>query len=248
MSGISLAPEHVISILGIRLTSTFLATILVDVVLILLVLIIRGKLRLMPGTLQLVSESVIEYFYDFTEQIAGKFVSTIFPWFLTFFIFIFFANILGIFPGFGSIGLFAGTKGSEKFIPLLRAGTSDLNLTLALAVISLVATHFLAIRYNGIWAYLGRFFSFNPMYLFVGLIELFSEFMKIVSFSFRLFGNIFAGKVVLHTISSFLPFLVPVPFLLMETIIALVQALVFSMLTMVFMSIFISPELQGGKH
>jgi F-type H+-transporting ATPase subunit a len=212
------------------------------------VLVIRKNLKAIPGTLQLICESFIEYFRNFTEQIAGKFTNAIFPWFASFFIFIFFSNILGIIPGFGTIGFFSGGDETGTFSPLLRTATSDINLTLALAIVSIVATHALSIRYNGIWEYLKRWFSLNPMYLFVGLIELFSEIMKIVSFSFRLFGNIYAGKVVLHTISEMVPIIAPVPFLMLETIIALVQALVFSMLTMVFMSILISPRLEGGTH
>ena len=78
--------------------------------------------------------------------------------------------------------------------------------------------------------------------LFVGLLEIVSEFTKVVSLSFRLFGNIFAGEVVLHTISSLLAFIAPVPFILLEVIVGLVQALVFSMLTMVFMSILMTPH------
>jgi F-type H+-transporting ATPase subunit a len=248
MNQTELAPEHVLELFGVRITNSFVATIVVDVVIITLIFIIRSRLRLSPGRLQLVAESIIDYFYRITEEVSGKFADTIFPWFATFFFFIFTANIIGILPGFESIGLEVHAGGSVHFVPLLRAATSDLNLTLALAFISLVATHFYSIKYNGIVSYLKRFFSLNPVYLFVGLIELFSEFMKIISFSFRLFGNILAGKVVLSTLSAFVPFIVPIPFLLMETIVALVQALVFSMLTMVFMAIFISPALKGGIH
>ena len=98
------------------------------------------------------------------------------------------------------------------------------------------------IKYVGIKDYLKRFFSFNPVFLFVGILELVGEFTKLFSLSFRLFGNIFAGEVVLSTISSLFAFIVPIPFLLLETIVALVQALVFAMLTMAFMSILTTPH------
>ncbi len=248
MTEVSLAPETVVNIFGLRLTNTVVTTVIVDILLIALVLAVRKNLKSIPGTLQLITEAVIGYFHDFTEQIAGKFTKSIFPWFASFFIFIFVSNILGIVPGFGTIGFFMHGNDEEAFVPLLRSATSDINLTLALAGISIVATHFLSIKYNGILEYLKRFFSLNPIYLFVGLIELFSEIMKVVSFSFRLFGNIYAGKIVLHTISAMLPVIAPVPFLMLESIIALVQALVFSMLTMVFMSIFVSPRMEGGSH
>jgi F-type H+-transporting ATPase subunit a len=113
---------------------------------------------------------------------------------------------------------------------------------LALAVISAVATHVLSIRIIGIKTYLGRFFSLNPINLFVGILELISEFTKIVSLSFRLFGNIFAGAVVLTLISGFFAFIAPLPFLLLEIIVGLIQALIFAMLTMVFMAVLSTPH------
>ncbi len=131
------------------------------------------------------------------------------------------------------------TDSHEKphLVSLMRNATSELNVTLALALISLVATHALSIKTIGIKDYLLRFFSFNPILLFVGLLELVSEFTKIVSLSFRLFGNIYAGEVVLHTISKLFAFVFPLPFIFLEIIVGLVQALVFGMLTMVFMSV-----------
>jgi len=95
----------------------------------------------------------------------------------------------------------------------------------------------LSIKKLGFKEYLGRFFSINPILLFVGVLEIVSEFTKIISLSFRLFGNIFAGEVVLGTISKLFAFVFPVPFIFLEIIVGLVQALVFSMLTMAFMSV-----------
>ena len=130
-----------------------------------------------------------------------------------------------------------GKEEKAHLVSLNRNLTSDLNATLALALISLIATHTLSIRTLGIKEYLGRFFSLNPILLFVGILEIISEFTKIISLSFRLFGNIFAGEVVLATISSLFAFVFPLPFMFLEIIVGLVQALVFSMLTMVFMSV-----------
>lgn len=124
-----------------------------------------------------------------------------------------------------------------EFVPLLRGATSDINVTLALATISVVATHVLSIMLTGFKDYINRWLSFNPINLYVGLLEFVAEFTKIISLSFRLFGNIFAGEVALHTISSLFAFLAPLPFLLLESIVSVVQALVFSILTLVFMSV-----------
>lgn len=245
---VSIEPEIITSFLGVSLSNTILATVLTDAVILLIVYLVHKNLSSIPGFLQNILELIIDYLYTLTEQIAGKFTNSIFPWFASFFLFIFFANALALLPGFGAFGFFH-IKGDEKeFIPLFRAATSDFNTTLGLATVSVVATHVLSVKYNGIVGYLKRYISFNPIYLFVGVLELVSEATKLFSLSFRLFGNIYAGEVVLATISSLFAYLAPIPFLLLESIVAFVQALVFSMLTMVFMSILIAPHSEGGEH
>src|SRR5258708_1400525 len=146
---------------------------------------------------------------------------------MTFFLFIMVGNLLGLLPGFGTI--------THHSVPLLRSINSDLNTTLALALISAVTTHIFAIKYVGLKNYLKRWVSLNPIFLFVGLLEIVGEFTKIISLSFRLFGNIFAGEVVLSTISQIFAFIVPLPFYFLEIIVGFVQAAVFMMLTLVFM-------------
>lgn len=243
----SLKPEIIFGSEGIGLTNTVAATLVTDVILVLLVFLIAKNIKKVPGTLQSIAELGLEYFYNLTEQISGKNTQRIFPWFTSFFIFIFFSNLIGLFPGFGTIGFFQAEPetGKEALIPLFRAATSDFNVTLALATVSIVATHVIAIQVVGIKEYLGRFFSFHPIYLFVGLLEIVSELSKLFSLSFRLFGNIYAGEIVLHTISGLFAFGAPIPFILLEMIVALVQALVFAMLTMVFMSILATPHHEG---
>lgn len=236
-------PEIVGHIFGLPIYNTFVTTIGTDILLLIIVFSIYKSMRLVPGKLQNIFEQMIEYFYTLTEQIAGKNTDAIFPWFATFFIFIFFANILGLLPGFGTIGIFPGH--GQALIPLFRSATSDLNTTFGLSVISLIATHVIAIRAIGWKEYLSRYFSLNPIYLFVGGLEIISEITKVISLSFRLFGNIFAGEVVLRTVSGLVPFsafLAPIPFLMLESIVALVQALVFAMLTMAFMAILATPH------
>jgi F-type H+-transporting ATPase subunit a len=133
-------------------------------------------------------------------------------------------------------------ESESNFTPLLRGATSDINVTLALALISVVATHVLSIRLTGFGDYISRWISWNPINLYVGLLEFVAEFTKVISLSFRLFGNIFAGEVALHTISSMFAFLAPLPFLLLESIVAIVQSLVFSILTLVFMAVLTTPH------
>ena len=131
MAAVSIAPEVIFNINGLKVTNSILATLLVDFVLISIIYKIRADLSPVPGKLQTIVESVISYFYSLTEQISGKFVDVIFPWFASFFIFIFASNIIGLLPGFGTIGFFQEEHGKEVFIPILRAVTSDFNATFA---------------------------------------------------------------------------------------------------------------------
>lgn len=243
----SLKPEIIFGSEGIGLTNTVLATLVTDAILVLIVFLIIKNIKTIPGTLQSIAELGLGYLDDLTVQIAGKNATRIFPWFASFFIFIFFSNVIGLLPGFGTIGFYhlEPETGEKALIPVLRAATSDFNVTLALAAVSLVATHVIAIQVVGFKEYISRFLSFHPIYLFVGLLEVVSELSKLFSLSFRLFGNIYAGEVVLMTISGLASFIAPIPFILLEGIVALVQALVFAMLTMVFMSIMATPHHEG---
>ncbi|HEX7018140.1 MAG TPA: F0F1 ATP synthase subunit A, partial [Patescibacteria group bacterium] len=123
---------------------------------------------------------------------------------------------------------------TQVFVPLLRAGTADLNTTLALALISVFMTQIIGFQYQQ-FGYFTKFFNFSsPIMFFVGILELVSEFAKIISFAFRLFGNIFAGEVLLAVISFLVPLLVPMPFYGLEVFVGFIQALVFAMLSLVF--------------
>ncbi|MBI2430735.1 MAG: F0F1 ATP synthase subunit A [Candidatus Levybacteria bacterium] len=243
----SFAPEIITHIDSFPITNTFLNTLLVDSILIGGAVAITKKISLLPGKLQNAAEYLLETFYDMTYSIAKDRAKQIFPYFMTFFLFILVANWSGLLPGVSSIGFFEEHQGKKELVPLMRATSSDVNTTFALAIISLVATHVMSIKTLGFKGYVNHFFSFTPIYfapifLFVGLLEIVSEFTKVVSLSFRLFGNIFAGEVVLTIVSGMFSFLLPLPFLLLEVIVGFVQALVFSMLTFVFMTIMTTPH------
>jgi F-type H+-transporting ATPase subunit a len=119
-------------------------------------------------------------------------------------------------------------------------------MTLAITFVSIIATHYFSLTTIGLKEYIGRYLSLNPINLFVGILEVIGEFTKIISLSFRLFGNIFAGEVLLATIGSIFAFVLPVPFLLLEVLVGVIQATVFSMLTMVFMSMLMTPHSDGA--
>lgn len=126
----------------------------------------------------------------------------------------------------------------QIFVPYFRSGFADVNMTFALAIISVIMTQFYGMRSLGFFHYAGKFFVNplkDPIGSGVGLLELVSEFSKMISFSFRLFGNIFAGEILLMVISFLSPYLAPIPFYGLEIFVGFVQALVFSLLTLVFM-------------
>ncbi len=134
----------------------------------------------------------------------------------------------------------AAEEGDEKFVPLLRAPSADLNMTFALALATMVMVQIWGVRFLG-GSYFRKFWNFTGpngfmkgINFFVGILELISEFARIISFGFRLFGNIFAGEIVLATMAFLIAFLIPVPFYMLEVFVGFVQALVFMMLALVF--------------
>jgi len=226
--GIVLKPEIIGYINAFPITNTIFTSWIVMAVLIVVSFLATFRIKLIPTSpLQNLFELIIETGYQTVADLAHLKSKVFFPIVMTFFLYILFGNLLGLLPGFATI--------TFKGEPLLRSINSDLNMTLGLALTSAVITHAFALYYLGIIDYLKKWFTLNPIFLFVGLLELVGEVTKIVSLSFRLFGNIFAGEVVLSTISSIFAFVVPLPFYFLEIIVGFVQAAVFMMLTLVFM-------------
>ena len=198
--------------------------------------IMRRRFALIPGMAQSIAESGIEALLDLMDQVLDdrKKSEKYFPLVATIFLFVLVSNWFGLLPGFGSITLQRG----EGFEPLFRSPSTDLNFTLALAIISVLAINIIGIGTIGVAKHMRKFFDVRgPVEFFVGILELISEFVRIVSFSFRLFGNIFAGEVLLVVTQFLLPYILPVPFILMETFVGLIQAFIFAMLTLVFISV-----------
>ncbi len=234
---ISLKAERVFSILGLPITNSTLTTWLVMALLIFFSLIVSRKISLVPSGIQIIAEMLIGGIYNFFETVTKEKTKTFFPLLGTLFIFIIFLNWFGLVPGVGTIGINEIEEGHKVFVPLFRAGSADINTTLALAIISVATIQYFGLKTLGM-DYVGRFFNFkNPVYFFVGILELILEFAKILSFSFRLFGNIFAGEVLLTVIAFLMPLIAPIPFMGLELFVGFIQALVFSMLTAVFLSL-----------
>lgn len=215
-------------------------------------------------------EALLEMLFNLTEQTAGaKWAKTIFPYFATITLMVLVANWMELIPGVDSIGFLhhashgiegftekqltsgistivhpAVEEGGYNIIPWVRALTTDLNFTLALAIIAVVMIQVMGVRSQGA-GYFKKFwntstFFSKPIFGFidwaVGLLEVISELSKVLSFAFRLFGNIFAGMVMLFVIGTLVPIFAQTIFLMLEFFVGLIQAVVFGMLTMVFMA------------
>lgn len=241
---ISLIPEHIGSIFGLSITNSVVTAWLVTIILTILAVAATREMRFVPRGIQNFFETIIEYVLGLVEQVMENKdqARKIFPLVATIFLFALFANMMGILPGIGSVGIIAEHGGGE-FIPLFRPTNADLNMTVALALISIVAIQILGVLALGFAKYAKRFFNFSsPLKTIIGLFELLGEFTKIISFSFRLFGNIFAGEVLLIVIGFLAPYIIPLPFLFLEIFTGFIQAFVFAVLTLVFYKVAITQE------
>ncbi len=236
-ASIEIAAEKITQIGPLPITNSLITTWIGMAVIITFAYFAGKNIKKIPSGLQNFAELVIETLYSTMENLAGERTKRIFPIIATFFILIIVSNYLGLLPGVGTIGIHEIHDGKEVLVPLFRSANSDINLTLALALISVGVTHYFSITTLGIVDYLRRYFSINPVLLFVGLLEIVAEITKILSLSFRLFGNIFAGEALLTTISGLFAFFVPLPFMALELLVGFVQATVFMMLTLVFIVI-----------
>jgi F-type H+-transporting ATPase subunit a len=238
-----LAPAILFHIGPFPVTNSFLNTLVIDALIVAAVVAINKNLSMIPGMFQNLMEMLMDTVYNLTESVAESRAGKIFPYFMTFFLFILIANWTGLIPIIRNIEV---PTSNGEYAHLFRAASTDLNVTLALALISLFATHWMSVRTLGIKEYVSRYLSFNPFNLFIGLLELFSEFAKIVSFSFRLFGNIFVGEVMLGQLSTAFAFILPAPLILYELGVGVIQAVIFGMLTMAFMAILTTPHNAEG--
>jgi F-type H+-transporting ATPase subunit a len=222
---IKLQPEVVLTIGNLKITNTLLTSWLI--VLILVIFFITRKYYLKPSKIQLILETLYENLYKFWTEITHLKSITLFSFCSAFFIYIAFANLIILIPIFEALYVKTDLNHHQH---LFRSVFSDFNMTLALAIISVLVTNFLGFISHG-QKFIKKFLS--PL----GILELISEFAKIISFSFRLFGNIFAGKVLLVVISMLIIYLVPAFFISLETFVGFIQALVFFVLTSVFIKV-----------
>lgn len=259
----TLYAEPIAHIGNFAITNSLLTSSLALVIIFILALSIKRSIKMVPTGLQNTLEMIIEGFLGIFDDVTGsrkrslKFAPVV----LAFFFFILINNWMGILPGVGSIGQIVQSGHDKLFIPYLRGATADINTTLALAILGVVLSHIFGVLAAGLWPYLNKFINIqafldipkkikkdpmvllvNPIKAFVGLIEVVGELAKVASLSFRLFGNVFAGEVLLASISAILAFGAPIPFLFLEVLVGLIQALIFAMLILTYLTINTSTE------
>lgn len=239
---ISIKPETLDHFYGFPITNSYLTSLIVIILFIILALAYKAQTEAKKKNgYYYVVTGFLKGMHNFFKSLVGDKVDAFFPLLAALFIYILLQNWFGLLPGVGSVTIKVIEDGAEHAYPLLRGATADLNTTLALALVAFAAVQYLGVKYLGFKTYISKFFNFtNPINFVIGLFELISEFSRVISFSFRLFGNIFAGEVMLVIIASLVPLFIPFPFLVMETFVGFLQAVVFSMLTAVFINLAIS--------
>lgn len=223
---ISIAGEELFEIAGFNVTNTFFWSVVISLAVFLFAFFSLRKKQIIPKGLQNFWEFLLESIYNFFNSITGNPEKTreIFPLAGTLFILILFCNLMELVPGLG-------------IFPFLRSPSSDLNFTFALAVLSVVSVNILAVKNLGIVSYLKKFISKNPIIAFAGFLEAIGEITRIISLAFRLFGNLFAGEVLLMVISYLFAYCLPLPFLGLEILVGFIQAFIFPTLIVIFYSI-----------
>lgn len=236
---IALKADQIGQLFGIPITNTMLMGWMVMLVLVIAGFFVGKNLQKIPGKFQTFVESVFAFMLDYMEEVleSRPLALRFFPLIATFFTFILLGNWFGLLPIVNSFGLIH----DEEFIPLFHPVSTDLNITLALAIIAFVSIEVSGIAYVGALKYAGKFVNLKSLTGFlVGIIELFSELARLVSFSFRLFGNMFAGKTLILVAMFFVPYLLPVPLMLYEVFVGFIQASIFALLTLFFIKLAIA--------
>jgi F-type H+-transporting ATPase subunit a len=254
---ITLFAEPIFHYQNFSITNALLTSWLVVVIIIILSLALRLKLRAIPGKLQNIFEIIVESALDLCDQVTNDRALSvkIFPIAISVFFFILINNWLGVLP-LGGLGIVEKSKEGLSFVPFLRGGTADINTTLALAIMAVLGANIFGIFSVGLWKTFNKYVNLKvlgeiftkirreptivivaPITFFVGLIEIVSEFAKVASLSFRLFGNVFAGEVLLVSMAALVAYIVPIPFLFLELLVGVIQALIFSILLVVYFTI-----------
>jgi F-type H+-transporting ATPase subunit a len=261
---VELPAEPVFHVAHFSITNTLIASWFTIIVLVVLSFFLTRKMRLIPGKGQAIAEAIVEGLLNFVESVAGKkHARMLFPGIATIFIYVISNAYLALLPFFGSIGII---EHDGKFAPLFRAANTDVNVPLSIAIMSFIFVESWGMRALGVSHYLSEFINIRQMVqgfkeflkgkigqglmdvvfgfinLFVGVLEIFSHLIRMLSFTFRLFGNMTAGEILILVSCFLIPLVFTIPFYGLELLIGLIQALIFSGLTLVFATIAVSPH------
>ncbi|MEI9477440.1 MAG: F0F1 ATP synthase subunit A [Deltaproteobacteria bacterium] len=261
---VELPSEPVLHIGHFVVTNTLIASWFTIIVLVVFSLVCTYKMKLIPGRRQAMAEAVVKYLLNFVEGVAGKkHARMLFPGVATIFIYVITNAYLALLPFFGSIGVI---EHNGKFAPLFRSANTDVNVPLSIALMSFILVESWGMRAIGVVHYLSEFINVGQMAqglkqlltgkireafmniifgfisLFVGVLEIFSHLTRMLSFTFRLFGNMTAGEILILVSCFLVPMVFTIPFYGLELLIGLIQALIFSGLTLVFGAVAVSPH------
>lgn len=267
-----LAAEKMFEISGIPITNSYINSTIALALFVVFAFLIKQAVNKYyhsdkaPKGILNFFESILEFLLVYIDNVTKDRKKTLkfLPIVGTLFLFILISNWMGLIPGTGSIGIWQVHGGEVELIPLLRPANADLNMTLAMAVFAVIGSHIIGVAAIGFFKYANKFIKLGDLYralislspikiltaiieFFVGLIEIFSEATKMVSLSLRLFGNIFAGEVLLTVLAGLIAFIAPLPFMGLELLVGAVQATVFAMLTLVYLTM-ATTEIQGHEE
>ncbi len=266
---VTIYAEPIFHIGKFQITNSLLNSWLAVLVIIVLCVALRLSLKKIPGKIQHIFELLLGGAISLVDQVTNdrKITNKIFPLVLSLFVFILINNWLGLLPIVGSVGFYAVEDGHQVFLPLFRAGTADINTTLALSIAMVIGSNIFGIIAIGAWKTFNKYVNVSvlgsiftkvrkdpsilivaPITFFVGILELIGEFAKIASLSFRLFGNVFAGEVLLASMAAIFAYILPGPFLFLEVFIGLIQALIFSLLATVYFTIASQDHSEHDEH
>lgn len=248
---ISLPAETLIDLGFLRITNSAFTMLLVMAALVFFFAMVTRRLALVPGGLQNLAETVVEWLLELVEGAAGKNLGRrIFPLVATLFIFIITANYAGLLPFVGTVGFYrevheaASAQPVREFIPFLRAPNADLNMTIAMALLAVGIVQYSGVAAHGLRGYLKELAT--PVFL--APLHIIGELSRIISLSARLFGNVFGGEVLVTVIYSLTKIIVPVAFLGIELLFGFIQALIFSLLTMSYIMLAVAGHGDHGDH
>ncbi len=240
---IALHSDKILHLPYFQVTNTLFTAWFSIVVLLALALILRGQIKEIPGRFMSMVEALFEYVLNYMEEVLGdkRLARKLFPIIMTIFLFVLVSNWTEHLPFFETLKVQTGHGHSALF----KSANTDLNVTLSLAIVSFFVVETLGVVTVGLWKYLGKFINLSsPLNFVIGLIELISELARLVAFSFRLFGNILAGEVLILVVKYFVPYFLPVPLMAFELFVGFIQAAIFALLTLFFVKLAITdPEM-----